>query len=170
MITPRKLNVAGVLLFLATLIVYLPSLKAGFLLDDSLWLHWNPLLKDLKGLFQIWASPFSFEVYYPVALTNFWIEYRLWHLDPFGYHLTSVLLHIANALLLWILLTKLNVPGAFFASLIFALHPVQVEPVVWISQRKNLLSLFFYLLASLCFIRFYNLNSLSWQTIGRRQR
>jgi tetratricopeptide (TPR) repeat protein len=82
------------------------------------------------------------------------LEYSLWGLDTTGYHWVNILLHGANALLLWQLLRKLSIPGAWLAAAIWALHPVQVESVAWVTELKNILMCFFFLLALLAWVDF----------------
>lgn len=88
--------------------------------------------------------------YYPLEQTVQWIQWKLWGENTFGYHLTNVLLHIINALLVWRLLSKFGLRWAWLGGLIFVLHPMNVESVAYISELKNTLSLPFFLLA-LCF-------------------
>jgi tetratricopeptide (TPR) repeat protein len=137
-----------------TMAAYLPALNAGFIWDDDRYVTNNPLLTAPDGLRHIWFSFDSPSQYFPLTYTSFRIERSLWGLRPFGYHLTNLLLHIANVLLLWRLLARLNVPGALLAAGIFALHPVQVESVAWITERKNLLMGFFFLLALIAWTAF----------------
>jgi len=86
--------------------------------------------------------------------TTFWAEYRLWGAAPLGYHLVNVLLHGVNGVLVWRILRAGKIPGAWPAAAIFVLHPVHVESVAWVIERKDVLSAFFYLLAFLSFLRF----------------
>jgi len=149
----RELAVAGILLVAVTLAAYLPALDAGFIWDDDDYVTRNPVLRSLDGLRRIWLEPTSIPQYYPLVHTTFWIEHALWGLDPFGYHLVNVLLHAASAVLVFAILRRLAIPGALLAALVFALHPVHVESVAWITERKNVLSGFFYLLALLAWVR-----------------
>jgi len=137
---------AGALIVLATLAAYATALGAGYVWDDDGYLTRNPLLGSLGGLWRIWTTAQTPQ-YYPLVFTSFWIEHQLWGLAPFGYHLVNVALHAANALLAWRVLKRLGVPGAWLAGAIFALHPVHVESVAWVTERKNVLSGLFYLLA-----------------------
>lgn len=129
------------------LVVYWPATGAGFVWDDDKYVTENPLLVEKGGLGKIWFSTEHPSQYFPLVYTTFWIEKRIWELDPTGYHATNIVLHLANSLLLFLLLRRLRLPGALLASLLFALHPVQVESVAWITERKNVLSLFFSILS-----------------------
>ena len=138
----------------ATLVAYLPALGAGFVWDDDDYVTKNPLLHEPDGLVRIWFSSDAPSQYFPLVYTSFRLEYALWGLDPFGYHLVNVCLHAANALLVWRVLARLALPGAWLAAAIFALHPVHVESVAWISERKNVLSTLCFLGALLAWLRF----------------
>jgi tetratricopeptide (TPR) repeat protein len=144
----------AVLLVAATVLAYAPALRAGFVWDDNDYVTENPLLWEPDGLRRIWFSMDAPSQYFPLTYTSFRVEYALWRLEPAGYHAVNVLLHAANALLVWLLLWRLGLSGAFLAAAIFALHPVQVESVAWITERKNLLSLLFGLCALLAWLRF----------------
>ncbi|MBN2019024.1 MAG: tetratricopeptide repeat protein [Sedimentisphaerales bacterium] len=133
---------------------YIPAMKAGFIWDDDYYVTNNQLLTEPGGLYRIWTSGTVTSQYFPLTYTTFWLEYRLWGLNPVGYHVVNIAIHIINSLLLWLVLRRLSIPGAWFASAVFALHPVQVESVAWITERKNLLMLLFSLLSFLCWLKF----------------
>jgi tetratricopeptide (TPR) repeat protein len=126
----------------------------GFIWDDEDYVLQNPHLPDPQGLKRIWLQREESPQYYPLVFTTFWLEYRLWggpdangKLKAAGYHVTNILLHAVNALLVWGVLRRLRFRGAFAVAAVFALHPFCVESVAWVTERKNVLSLFFYLLA-----------------------
>jgi tetratricopeptide (TPR) repeat protein len=137
-----------------TIFVYRPAWSGGFLWDDDVYITNNELLTVPDGLRRIWFSLDSPSQYFPLVYTTFRIEHALWGLNPTGYHWVNLVLHIANALLVWLVLARLKVPGAWLAGAIFALHPVQVESVAWITERKNVLMGFFFLLTLLVWIAF----------------
>jgi len=151
----RALLVQAASLVAVVLIVYLPAFFAGFIWDDDAYLTDNPVVRSPSGLRQIWFQPMSLPQYYPLVFTTFWIEARLWGVQwAFPYHATNILLHACNVLLLWCLLRRLRVPGAWLAATIFAIHPVHVESVAWITERKNVLSTLFFFVALLTYLRF----------------
>ncbi|MGH7177051.1 MAG: tetratricopeptide repeat protein, partial [Tepidisphaeraceae bacterium] len=109
-------------------------------------------LRSDAGLRAIWLLPRATPQYYPLVFTTFWFEYRLWRDLAAGYHAVNLLLHATSAVILWGLLRRLRVPGAWVAAAVFAVHPVNVESVAWITERKNVLSLVFSLLAAHVFL------------------
>jgi tetratricopeptide (TPR) repeat protein len=138
----------------AVLAAYSPAFRAGFVWDDGDYVTSNPLLQAPDGLRRIWFSLDSPSQYFPLVYTTFRWEHALWGTDPRGYHAVNVLLHLANALLLWRILARLAVPGSWLAAMLFALHPVQVESVAWVTERKNVLSTLLSFLAALAWFRF----------------
>lgn len=145
---------AALALVAMTAVVYIPVYGAGFTWDDKDYVINNPTLRSAEGLAHIWYDPGATVQYYPLTFTTFWLEYQLWRLDPTGYHVTNVLLQGVNAVLLWWVLCRLAIPGAWLAAALFAIHPVQVESVAWVTERKNVLSGAFYLAAALAYLRY----------------
>ena len=141
------------LIFLAAFAAYAPVFRAGFIWNDSDYVT-APALRSLSGLGRIWFKIGATEQYYPFLHTAFWVEHRLWGDAPIGYHLLNVALHAISAALVLLVLRRLAIPGAWLASFVFALHPVCVESVAWVSEQKNTLSTVFYLLAALSYLRF----------------
>jgi tetratricopeptide (TPR) repeat protein len=127
-------------------LVYLPALRAGFVWDDEPLITANPLLQTASGLREIWSFGRTAD-YFPLTNTIFWIEWHLFGHAATGYHSVNILFQTANALLLWLVLRRLELPGAWLAALIFAIHPVHAESVAWISELKNLLAMFWALLS-----------------------
>jgi tetratricopeptide (TPR) repeat protein len=150
----RKLLAGTIVIIAACLLAYMPAMHAGFVWDDDRYVTNNELLAAPDGLWRIWFTTDSPSQYFPLTYTSFRLEYALWKLNPTGYHITNIILHTANALLVWVLLRRLTVPGAWFAAAIFALHPVHVESVAWISELKNVLMVFFALLSVLAWVDF----------------
>ena len=145
---------ALVALIAITFVAYVPAFRAGFVWDDDMYVTDNPALRSVDGLRQIWLVPGGVAQYYPLAYTTFWVEYQLWGLKPVGYHAVNVALHAVNAVLAWLVFRRLGLRAAWFAAAIFAVHPVHVESVTWVTERKNVLSGLFYLLTALAYARF----------------
>jgi len=165
----------GALVFGLVLACYWPALRGGPLWDDDFHIT-KPELRSLAGLVRIWTDLHAAKQYYPVLHSAFWIEHRLWGDATLGYHLVNVILHAGSCCLLALVVRRLWIPfrgasldppggggggsrampaGAdWLAALVLAVHPVCVESVAWISEQKNTLSLFFYLLAALAYLDF----------------
>jgi protein O-mannosyl-transferase len=150
--SPLGAAVGAVLIAFTVFITYIPCLSGGFVLDDALLMVDNPLIQSQDGLYGFWCTTQPTD-FWPATSTTFWIEWRLWKTCPGGCHITNLILHVVESLLIWIILRRLNIPGAFFAALIFAVHPVNVESVAWISQRKNIMGMLFFLLSILWYIK-----------------
>jgi len=150
----RRAFIFALVLAAVTIFAYRPAWNGGFLWDDDVYITNNELLTAPDGLRRIWFSLDSPSQYFPLVYTTFRIEHGLWGLDSTGYHWVNLVLHVANALLVWLVLARLKLPGAWLAGAIFALHPVQVESVAWITERKNVLMGFFFLLTLLAWIAF----------------
>ena len=111
-------------------------------------------LTPVSGLARIWFQPGATQQYYPFVHSVFWVEYHLWGYSTTGYHLLNILLHLFSALMLVKILRRLQVPGGWLAAALFALHPVEVESVAWISELKNTLSGAFFLSAAFIYLKF----------------
>jgi len=148
------------ILAVITLLAYQPAWNGSLLWDD----HANittPDLRSLDGLRRVWFEPRTTQQYYPLLYTSYWIQQRLWGDSTTSYHIVNILLHIGCAVLTLKILRFLRIPGAELAAIIFALHPVNVESVAWITERKNTLSGFFGLAATLWCLKFHESRSRS---------
>ena len=148
----RTALLAGLLLVAIIVVAYLPTSSCKFVWVDSEMLLNNLVLQE-NGLFRSWFTTDQTN-YWPVTWTSYWLEYQIWGLNPTGYHIVNVVLHIFCSLLIWRILLRLKIPCAWLAAVIFAVHPVNVESVAWITQRKNILPMFFFLVAILFYLRF----------------
>jgi protein O-mannosyl-transferase len=160
MSSTRTLGLAAALLAL-TVIVYWPVRQAGFIWDDDDHLTANPAMTSADGLVKIWSS-LGVSRYYPLTLTTFWVQRRLWGLNPLPYHAVNVLLHGLNAILICLTLRRLQVRPAWIAAAIWAIHPVNVESVAWITELKNVQSGTFFFLALLGFLHSERTGSRNW--------
>jgi tetratricopeptide (TPR) repeat protein len=150
--TRFRFVLAPVLLVAIALAAYWPAAQCGYIWDDDRYVVENDALRSAEGLRDIWFDVRTNPQYYPLVHTSYWLEYHLWGVSPAGYHVVNILLHALGAVLLWRVLALLRLPGAWVAAAVFALHPVQVESVVWITERKNVLSGVFYFAAALVYL------------------
>ena len=135
----------------AIVLTYLPVWQAGFIWDDDAHVTNNPTIIGPLGLKEIWTSAKA--NYFPLTMTSFWVQHALWGLEPWPYHAVSVGCHALGAVLLFLVLRRLQVPGAALGAALWALHPVQVESVAWISELKNTQSGVFHFLSVWFFLR-----------------
>jgi tetratricopeptide (TPR) repeat protein len=159
-------EVLGALVLLAaTLLAYQQVWHAGFIWDDDAHVT-RPGLQGLHGLWRIWHDTGATQQYYPVLSSAFWLEHLAWGDAPAGYHLANILFHAVSACLLYRVLRRLELPGAWIAACVFALHPVNAESVAWISEQKNTLSAAFYFAAALAYLRYESGHKLFWYAAG----
>jgi tetratricopeptide (TPR) repeat protein len=166
--------VLGCGLVVLVLLSYLPALGGGFVFDDHAYVTGDARLTTAGGLGRIWTeidgggeAGYRHQ-YYPLTSTVLWVQHQLWGFRPFGYHVFNVLLHAVNALLLWRLLRVLAVPGAWLAAAVFAVHPVHVQSVAWVSELKNVLSGMFFLGSALVLVRWHGLTDATKPPRGLR--
>ncbi len=149
-----EMRMCKVLLILLTgLFVYSPAFHGGWLWDDDQEITANAVLADPAGLVQIWSGETGAD-YLPLKTSVQWMYFQVVKTNPTAWHLLNVVLHLANALLVWRLLSRLKVPQAWLGGLLFVAHPILVPSVAWVSELKNTLSLLFLLAAMLAWIRF----------------
>jgi len=143
----------GLLLLVATFVSHWQAIGGGFIWDDDA--HITRLdLRGVEGLWAIWTKLGATQQYYPLVHSFFWFEHLFWGDSALYYHITNILLHTLVALLVVLVVKELGIRGAWVAGFIFALHPVHVESVAWITEQKNTISAIFYLMAALYYIKF----------------
>jgi Flp pilus assembly protein TadD len=150
--TRRRSVLLTCLLLVAVGVAYVPVWSAGFLWDDDMLITANEAVRSSGGLPDIWVGRGQLD-YLPLTLSLWWLECRLFGTDPTGYHAVNLALHALAVLLVWRLLLRLRVPGAFLAAALFAVHPVGVASVAWISEGKNTFSLVWLSASALAFLR-----------------
>src|SRR5438477_2470587 len=150
---PQQIWLFGLFLIVVTAIAYFPAWHGKPVWDDIAHIT-QPGLRSASGLVQIWTKLGATQQYYPLVHTVFWLEHKLWGDSVVGYHLVNILLHGASAFVLLQILLRLKIPGAWLAAGLFALHPVQVESVAWISELKNTLCGLFFFLSIFSYLEF----------------
>jgi Tfp pilus assembly protein PilF len=140
-------------LMLVTFVAYTPVWRAGFVWDDYHLITQNQMIKTPDGWYRAWVMV-EHEEAYPLTRTLRWLEWRMWGENAAGYHGVNVLFHAVNAVLVWLILRRLKIAGAWWAALVFAVHPVNVATVAWISEQKTTLSMLLYAVAILLYLRF----------------
>lgn len=158
-----KQFVPGLLIFCAVVVVFWPVYSAGFIWDDNVMLTDSPLM---RGPFSaLWTGASGVD-YFPVTYSSLWLEWRLWGMNAAGYHVTNALLHACSCVVLWRVFVRLKFPAAWLAALLFAVHPVNVESVAWIAERKNVLAMLFYAVTAWAFVRFVQGGQRKWYFIS----
>jgi hypothetical protein len=149
------------ILMAAVFLIYEPAWQGGMIWDDADHIT-SPALRSWAGLLRIWCDIRATTQYYPLVHSVFWIEHRLWGDAALGYHLVTIFLHVVGALMIGRILRQLAIPGAYLAATIFAVHPVHVESVAWITELKNTLSTVLYLSAAMVYLRFDKMRTGAW--------
>jgi Flp pilus assembly protein TadD len=149
----KSLATGALFIALLTVTAYLPVQRGDFSWDDDTLITDNRMIKAGDGLRRFWFTTEAAD-YYPLTQSLWWLEWRLWGNKPTGYHVINVLLHAVNAILVWLILRRLKIPGAWMAGAVFAIHPVNVATVAWISEQKNTLSMLFYAASIFLYLKF----------------
>jgi tetratricopeptide (TPR) repeat protein len=138
---------------LAVLWIYSPAYHGDWLWDDDQLLTANPTVQatSLQGLAKLWFDPDGAD-YFPLSYTALWAQWPFFGQRSTGYHVTSILLHAVSALLVWRLFWRMRIPGAWLGGMLFAIHPLCVESVAWVSETKNTLSLPLFLLSCIFWV------------------
>src|SRR5262245_49044395 len=168
--TPPWLAPLG--LIALALLAHAGALAGGWIWDDPENVtRCAPVLASWDGLRTIWLDPTAIQQYYPIVHTTFWIEHKLWGLHPLGFHAVNLALHALDAFLVWRLLRRLGLPGAeaWIGSALFAVHPVHVESVAWVTERKNTLSMAMALGSALVWLRWAGLGTDTTRGEGTRR-
>lgn len=144
--------IPAIIILVLIIAAYSSVFTAGFIWDDDTFLYENKLILSSDGISRFWFSTEAPD-YFPLTSTMLWIEWRIFGMSASGYHIINILLHCISSILLWLILRELKISGAWFAGLIYGIHPVNVESVAWITERKNTLPMVFFCLSILLFLK-----------------
>ena len=144
--------IQGGIIFGSSMLVYLACVHGDWVWDDYPLIALNPVVQGPYSFLAWWFSPDAPD-YFPLTTTMLWLEWHAFGNATTGYHVVSMLLHAAASILLWRLLAVMRIPGAWLAGLLFAVHPLCVESVAWISELKNTLTQPLFLLAAIHWVR-----------------
>ncbi|MFH1369374.1 MAG: tetratricopeptide repeat protein [Elusimicrobiota bacterium] len=166
----RKTALLILLLAAITFISYLPSLKNDFVnYDDNVMVTGNRDIRDLspQNVFRIFSKPHA-GLYHPLVTLSYAVEYRIAGLNPRLFHATNLLLHILNSILVFamIILLTSNPAVSFVVAAMFGLHPMHVESVAWIAERKDVLYAFFFLLSIVCYQAYAKKTGKKWYALS----
>lgn len=163
----------SILVALITFVVYIPALQNGFVnWDDDVLVYKNQHIRFINQHFLGWSiTDISTGLWHPFVWFSLTFDYAIWGLNPLGYHLSNIFFHVANTLLVFILailILRYNKPkrsrsvliGGFIASLLFGIHPLHVESVAWVSERKDVLCGLFFLLSLLFYLKYVSCKTL----------
>lgn len=149
----EAVTVKAVVILLASLWIYSPVFNGDWLWDDDYLITANPMVQSPDGVASFWVAPTTAD-YLPLTMSLLWLMWKWFGMDSTGYHIAAVLLHALGSCLVWALLRMVGLRGAWLAGLIYAVHPICVESVAWVSELKNTFSLPFFLAAGCFFVRF----------------
>ncbi len=141
------------LMVIVTLLVYIPAIQGGFFWDDHSFLVRSEIIHAPDGLRRFWLTREA-QDYFPLTSTLLWVEWRLWGASAAGYHVVNLLLHATAAVLVWRVLRRLNVPGAWLAGILFAVHPVAAASAAWVTESKNTLPMALCLLSVMAWLTY----------------
>ncbi|MBF0287159.1 MAG: tetratricopeptide repeat protein [SAR324 cluster bacterium] len=153
------------ILILLTIAAYYPASEAGFIIDDKEFFLEDSVVTASDGLYRIWFHPTDNNrvwPYLPITRMTFWLENQLWGLAPQIAHWINILLHLLAAVLLWHALEHFHLPGAWWIGTLFAIHPVYVQSVAWVAERKNVVAAVFYILCLWSYLHFAKNNNWKW--------
>ena len=157
----RSSGANAALILLLTIVAYLPTLRGGFVFDDFPLIVENRMIQRNAEPYRFWFTSETPD-YRPVTWSLWWLEWRLWDGKAPAYHAVNVLFHAVDAVLVWIILRELEISGAWLVAAVFAVHPVNVATVAWISEQKNTLSMLFYALSVLLYLQFDKARRWRW--------